>query len=134
VCKAPVNRKTITLVRHCQLGKAAIQLITGKSGLIAQVLPATGAETAAAARPAKPGHSDPVTDLEPVDAGTLATHLADDLVPEHERQLGARQFAISDVQIGTAYPAGQYPQQHLITRRDRVWHFGLAQRRTLSFQ
>ena len=52
-------------------------------------------------------------------AGTQALDPPDRLVPRHQRQLGRRQLAVDDVQVGAADAASRDPDQHLARARQR---------------
>ena len=56
---------------------------------------------------AQPRHADAIADGEFRDARPKRRHMADDLMAEHERELGLRQLAVEDVQIGAADAAGR---------------------------
>jgi hypothetical protein len=43
--------------------------------------------------------------------------IAHNLVAENQRKLGLGEFIVHDMQIGSAHPAGQYPDKHLPRRR-----------------
>ena len=95
------------------LGVAAIDVVAGEAGAIAEVLAVTSAVAALSVRPAKPGNADAIAGREALGARTERGDLADDLVAENERQLGAGQFTVDDVQIGATYTTGLDLDQHL---------------------
>src|SRR4051794_9541291 len=102
VLKRGVDRETITLVGDSQLGIAAVDLVAGEVGVIAQVFLAAAAIRANAAGPAKPRHPDPVANRESVRPLPSPDNDADDLVPWNKRKFRMRQLAVHDVQIGAA--------------------------------
>ncbi len=61
-------------------------------------------------------------------ADAAGDDLADDLVAGDQRQLGVRQFAVDDVQVGPADGAGLDPHQHLARAGGRVGDLRRAQR------
>jgi hypothetical protein len=73
-----------------------------------------------AIRCAQPGHPDPLPQLETLRSRPGLHHRPDDLVAQHQRQLRLVKFAIQDVQVGVADPAGADLEQHL--SRPRRWY------------
>src|SRR5207245_8036019 len=67
---------------------------------------------------------------EAIDARTRFRDGAHDLVAEHEGQLGVRQLAIGNVEIGAAHPARPHLNEELARSRLRRLHERLAQRAT----
>ena len=98
------------LVRHRQRRVAAVAVVPRKASPIAKVLATRAAVAALPARPAEPGDPDSGTLLEPLSA---CDHAPDDLVAQHERELGLGQLAVDDVQVGPAYAAGGNRDEHL---------------------
>src|SRR4029434_7204306 len=60
VIEALRDCEAIALGGSSQFGVAAIDLVTGEAGLVAQIFSAAAAIFAHAARPPEPGHADPV--------------------------------------------------------------------------
>ncbi len=105
IAEGRVDREAIALVGDRQLGIAAIDLVAGEAGMVAQILTAATAAIADAAGPAEPRHADPVAEREVVGIGAPLNDHADDLMARHQRQFRLRQLAVEDVQIGTAHRA-----------------------------
>jgi hypothetical protein len=82
------NGKDEACVRHRVFGEAAVDLVTGIEGLIAEVLPARPAVIAASAGSPQPGDADPVAGLRVFNAGSQGFHDAYNLVARHQGQLG----------------------------------------------
>ena len=118
------NREAEALVGDDPLGVAAVDVVAGEAGAVAEVLPAARAEAALAARPAEPGHAEPAAVL----------GLADDLVAGHERQLRTRELAVDDVQVGAADAAGADAEQQLPRRRLGPLELRRPQRRARSVE
>ena len=76
---------------------------------------------------AEPGDADAPADRERGGAGAAGQHLAHDLVAGDQGQLGVRQLAVDDVQIGAADRAGLDPHQDLARAGDGVGEPGRAQ-------
>ena len=96
------------------LGIAAVDLVAGEARVVAEILLAAAAIEARAVGRAEPRHADAVADGEALDARAERRDLADDLVAENERQLGMRQLAVDDVQIGAAHAAGRDLDEDLV--------------------
>ncbi len=62
----------------------------------------------------EPRHADAVAEAKSVTPGPSAATLADDLMTENERQLGMRQLAVEDVQVGAADAAGRDLDEDLL--------------------
>ena len=90
-------------------GEAAVARVAIEQRRVAQILAPAGAIAAMAAGVAEPGRADPRANSER-HAGADRLDPADDLVPRHDRQLGVRQLAVDDMQIGAADAAGLDPQ------------------------
>ena len=84
VAVAVGDRQAEALVGDRQLGVAAVEVVAGEAGAVAEVLTAAQAVAARPVRPAEPGHAEP--------AAVLGD--ADDLVAEDERQLGVGQLPV----------------------------------------
>ena len=97
------DREAEALVGDGVLGVAAVEVVAGEPGRVAEVLAAAAAVAARSVRPAEPRDAEPPPVL----------RLGDDLVAGHERQLRTRQLAVDDVQVRTAYAAGTHAQHHL---------------------
>ena len=111
--------KTETMVGHGVLGEAAIYLITGKPGCIAEVFLVAAAVSAVAAGPAEPRDTDPVSLLKPLHSFTDPGNPADHLMSGHQRQLRLVQFAVNDMEVGAADAAGMDPDEELTGFRFR---------------
>src|SRR6185295_18438963 len=90
------------------LGETAVAMTAGEARLEAQVLPASEAESASAARRGEPGDPDPGPErmaarLRPRPEGHDD---ADDLVPGDDGVARLRQLAIEKMQVGPADGAG----------------------------
>jgi hypothetical protein len=103
----------IARVGHRVAGIAAVDLIAGEARIVAEILLARAAIGASAVGPAEPGHTDAVADCQLRHALAERFDAADDLMPEHERQLGLVELAVENVQVGTAYAAGRHLDQDL---------------------
>src|SRR5215470_1045266 len=91
------QRETEPLIGDGVLGVAAVDLIAGESCVVAEVFPAAEAVLASAVGPPQPRDARPVSNLEPVDAGSGALDRAGDLMAEDERKFWLRQLAARDV-------------------------------------
>ena len=120
-----LERKAVLRVRHRVIGIAAIDVVAGEPGRIAQVLSLHAAIAAAPAGMSEPGHADPVSGRERRHLRPDRNDLADDLVTGHDRQTGLGEVTVDDVQVGSAHAAGRYPDQHLPLIRHR--HVALLQ-------
>ena len=120
---APIDRKAIALIGNGQFGIAAVDLIAGKAGAVAQILAPTPAIVANPAGPAEPRHADPVADRKAVGRFALLDDRADDLVPGNERQFRIGELAVDDMQIGPAHRTGPHRDQHLTRSRTRRRQF-----------
>ena len=121
--------KDIAVVGHHVVGIAAVQMIAGVAGGPAQVLASRQAVGAGAAAEAQPRHADPLAFGEPLDAQAQRRHPADDLVAGDEGQFRLGQFAVDDMQVGAADPAGRHPDEDLAGRRFGTRHPAAGQRR-----
>ncbi len=92
---------------------ASVQVIAGVSRRITEIFSARTTVFALAARPAKPGHPNPVALLELVHSGAGFHNPTDDLVTEDEREFRLCKLAIDDVEIGPADAARRYLNQNL---------------------
>ena len=119
------------LVRDDALGVAAVQVVSGEAGLVAQVLTAGAAVAAGAVRPPEPRHADARARHESLSA-TLDR--ADDLVPDDERELRIGKLAVDDVQVGPADPADVHTDEHLSRAGLRLGELSRAQRAPRRFQ
>ena len=104
------QREAEALVGHRVLGVAAVAVVAGEACAVAEVLPARAAVAAVAVGPAQPGTPRRGRRREALAA---AHHAPDDLVAEHQRQLGSVELAVDDVQVGAAHAAGGHLEQHL---------------------
>src|SRR5215210_8604216 len=109
-------------------GVAAVYLVAGEPGVVAEVLPVREAVAAATVRVAEPGDADPVTRCEAPDTSSYFLHRADYLVAGDQGQLRVRELPIHHVQIRPAHGAGVDPDQDLLRLRHRGRHLGGPQR------
>ena len=107
------DRKAEALVGKCQLGEAAVDVIPGEAGVVAQVLSTGDAVSADPARRTEPRHADACAPSEP---SAAVDNLADDLVSEDERQLRVLELAVEDMEVGTAHAAGAHAKENLSGR------------------
>ena len=128
VVKRRIDREAIALVGDGELGVAAVDLVAGEPGVVAQVFLARAAIRADAAGPAEPRHPDPVADREPVRPLPCRDHVADDLVPQDQRQFRVWQLAVDHMQIGAADRAGPHRDEHLPRRGMRFRQRGRGER------
>ena len=111
------HRKAEALIGQGEFTIAAVDLITGKSRLRAQVLAARSAERALATGPAEPGHADTIAYGKALHPRPHRRDGADDFVPGDQRQLGLRQVGIDNMEIRPANRTGMHPDQYLIDTR-----------------
>src|SRR5581483_419049 len=88
------------------LGVAAVDVISGEAGAVAQVLAIGKAEAAVSAGPAQPGNAYAIADREAAHAMADLGHLPGDLMAQYQRQLRIGQLAVEDVEVGAAHGAG----------------------------
>jgi hypothetical protein len=91
----------------------AVQVVAGKPGAVAEVLPPPPAVAARPAGPSQPGNAHPVPGSESPDSLAHLRHRAHDLVPQDQRELGLGEVAIHHVEVGAAHGAGAHRQEHL---------------------
>src|SRR5215831_2680801 len=91
------KREAEALVRHGELGVAAVPVVAGELRVIAEVLEACAAIAAGAVRRPQPRDAD---------APLLTDDVGDDHVARDERQLRACELAVDDMQVGPANGAG----------------------------
>jgi hypothetical protein len=96
-----------------QLRPSSVLVPTGEAGLLAEVLCALPARSAAPADVAEPRDADPVTHGEPLDTRPEGNDAADDLVAEHDRRAPQRELAGSEMEVRAAHPARLHLDQHL---------------------
>ena len=106
-----------TGVGNDMAGIAAVARVAGKERLVAQVFPAFAAVPAMAASSAEPGNADAHAVREPSDAAADGVDPADDFVAGHDGEFWIRQFAVDDMEVGAANPAGGDPNPHLAIGR-----------------
>ena len=116
------ERQAEALVGDGQLGVAAVEVIAGEAGVVAEVLAAGAAVAALAVGPAEPGDADAVAGREALRPLARAGDGADDLVARHQRQRRLAELAVEDVQVGAADAAGADRDQHLAGAGNRVRH------------
>jgi hypothetical protein len=107
-------RKAETGVGDGILGVAAVDLVPGEPGVLAQVLAPGETVAALAVGPPQPRHPDPVPHREAVRAPSDLLHGADYLVAWDQGQSGIRQLPVNDVQIRPAHGAAVYAQEELL--------------------
>src|SRR5439155_4588234 len=100
-------REAIALVGDDVFRISAVEVVTGEACSVAEVLAAARAVPARAVRPPEPRDAE---------SPAVVGH-PDDLMAGDERQLGMRQLAVDDVQIGAADPAGLHAQAYLARPR-----------------
>ena len=93
------------------LGVAAVGMVAGEAGLLAQVLPPRRAEPAPPARPPQPGHADPLAGTEAVAAGPQNVDRAHDLVARYDGHFLPRRSPST-----TCRSVRQTPQQQTFSR------------------
>ena len=111
------KRETESLIRHRVLGVAAIHLVAGEAGPVAEVLPSRAAVHTCSAGPGQPGDAHAVAGPEPVGAGSGPNDRGHDLVAKYKREFGIGQLAVSHVQVGPADAAGPDLEQKLTGAR-----------------
>ena len=105
--------------RHeCGLGDdmgrvAAVAVVAGERGIVAEVLAAVAAIGAVAAGAPEPRNADSSADREALDVRPRPQDPADNLVAGHDRRPHVGQLAVDDVQVGAADAAGFDPDQQL---------------------
>ena len=109
-------------------GIAAVDLVAGEERVVAQILLAAAAIEAGAVGMSEPRHADAVVDGEAGDAGAKRRHVTHDLMTENERQLGLRQLAVEDVEIGAAHPASGDLDEDLLGSRLGNGQLGKSER------
>ena len=97
------QRQAEALVGDGQLRVAAVDVAPGEAGVDAQVLAAAAAIAARAVGVAQPGHAE----------APAVLGATDDLVAEHDRELGGVDLTVAQVQVGAAHRAGGDRQQQL---------------------
>src|SRR5215211_281957 len=128
------DREAEALVGHGALRVAAVAVIARELGARAEILAAGEAVLALAARPAQPGHADPVAYREALRPVPRRQHAADDLMTGHERQLRSVELAVDDVQVGAADTAGVHVEQNGAGAGLGVGQVGRAQRLLLAVE
>jgi hypothetical protein len=114
VVEAVQQREAEAFVREGEFGEAAMPVVAGEDGALAQVLAPPDAIGADAAGAAQPGDPDPLAHPETPGQWRRFGHHADDLVAGHQRQQVRGQLAVDDVQVGAADGAGAHPDQHVM--------------------
>src|SRR5215208_750128 len=122
------ERKAEPVVGGGILGVAAVYLVAGEAGIVAQVLPSRAAVAAGAVRVPEPGYADPVPRGETFDAPADPFDRTDDLVAGDQGQLRIRELAVHHVQVCPAHRAGVDPDKDVLRPRFRLRHLGGAQR------
>jgi hypothetical protein len=112
--------ETVSTVCDRMLCEAAVDLVSGEAGSIAEVFATAYAVVTAAARVTQPGNADASsgrkTRLRP-----NSEDLPNDLVARNERQADGRQLAVDHMQIRAAHGTRRYAYQHFVSggRRER---------------
>ncbi len=101
-------------------GEAAVARIAGEERMFAEVLARASAIGASPVGMAEPGHADAEPKRER-DAFARRLDSAHDLMSRHDRQLGVGEFAVDDVQVGAANPAGLDAHANLPRAGLRLW-------------
>ena len=109
---------------------AAVAVVAGEHGIVAEVLAAVAAIGAVAAGAPEPRNADSSADREALDVRPRPHDPADDLVAGHDRRPHVGQFAVDDVQVGATDAAGFDPDQQL--RRPRFGIGALLQNQRLA--
>ena len=128
------DRKGVPVVGHGVLGEAAIDVVAGEPGVVAQVLPAAPAIGAGAVRPSQPGHTHPVADRRSGDFRARLVHHSHYLMAHDQRPLVRRKLPIDDMKVGAAHAARQDLHPHLAGARLRDGHIHRPQRSAGVFQ
>lgn len=68
----------------------------------------------------EPWHTDALAGGKAGDGGSGPLDPPDDLVAGNQGQAGRRKFAVHDMQVGPADPAGLDPDQHFLRARRRL--------------
>src|SRR6185503_9667675 len=108
-----------TRVRRRVFGEAAVAIVAGELGAIAEILASARAEATNAAGRAEPRHADALADDESFDFSTELVDGSDNLMSENERQLRTSELTIVNVEVGPAHAAREHLDPHLV-RKD-VW-------------
>src|SRR6476620_12228050 len=98
--------KAVARVGHRVGGVAAVDLVAGEEGVVAEIFLMVAAIGASAVGEAEPRHANAVASCEALHLGALSVDAPDDLMAEYKRQLRLRELAVDNVQIGAAHPAG----------------------------
>lgn len=115
------DREAITLIGDGVFRVAAVERVTRKSRVVAEVFSSRAAIPALATRPSKPGSANSLTDTETVGARPDAIDEADNFVSRDHAGFWIRQFAVNHMQIGSANTTGMHADEELIRSwlRDR---------------
>ena len=95
-----------------RLGIAPVDMVAGEAGAIAQVLIASPAEVAGAARLVEPGDTDPIPLSESCRCCAAALDDAHDLMAGNQRQPGKRKLPLDGMEIGVTEAAGGDSKPH----------------------
>jgi hypothetical protein len=101
------------LVGRGVLGVAAVELVAGESGPVAEVLPSREAVSTSTIGVTEPGHPDPVAGRKVLYVLPGLLDDADDLMARDQGVLRVGQLPIYHVQIRAAHTAGADPDQDL---------------------
>jgi hypothetical protein len=124
----PGERQAEALVGERQIGIAAVALIPGEDGAVAQVLPPRSAVAARPVGPPEPRDSDAIADGEPARSVAELRYLGDDLMPGDQGKLGIGELAVDHVEVGAAHAAGVDAGEQLALSRARIVELRFAQR------
>src|SRR6266699_3799396 len=113
--------KTKSRIRDNKLAVTAVDGVAGKARPVAKIFAVGSTINTFAVGPAKPWNANAITDFELWSAdrglriGAFADlfDMADNLVPQDQRQFRIRQFAIDDVKIGPANRARAHTNEQL---------------------
>jgi len=114
VAESGWNGETESFVGDRELRESAVNSIAGEARLVAEIFPAAFTVTAYSAGGSEPGHTDAVINGEPGRALSACGNRSDDLVAADERPFRRWELSVNDMEVGTAYPAGAHPYEHLV--------------------
>ena len=110
------------LMRHRELGEAAVIRVAGEFGKLAEILPLAAAIEAVAASFVQPWNAYSGPDLVLPGAGAHAFNHADDLMSGYDGAFTRRQLALKHMQVSTADAAGSDSHQDFIGAGNRRRH------------
>jgi len=119
--------KAVTAVGDRALGVTAIDRIPRNTRFIAQILATGETVTAVTTGMAYPRHADPFTHAETAYSRPHRRNGADDFMARDHRPLWMGQFAVNQVQVGTANTACVDIDQQLARSGHRIWNLQVPQ-------